>query len=92
MNHRPLALSTALALALATHGAAAMGLGPLQVKSGLNQPLVAEIPIVSATAAELDQLDVRLASAEAFGAHRHVQVLSRTKHRGAASGRLLRAH
>lgn len=66
MNHRPLALSTALALALATSGAAAMGLGPLQVKSGLNQPLVAEIPIVSATAAELDQLDVRLASAEAF--------------------------
>ena len=43
-----------------------MGLGPLQVKSGLNQPLVAEIPIISATAEELEQLDVRLASPEAF--------------------------
>ncbi|OGT56967.1 MAG: hypothetical protein A3E01_12775 [Gammaproteobacteria bacterium RIFCSPHIGHO2_12_FULL_63_22] len=43
-----------------------MGLGPLQVKSGLNQPLVAEIPIISATPSELEQLDVRLASPEAF--------------------------
>jgi pilus assembly protein FimV len=55
-----------MALALASSGAGAMGLGQLQVKSGLNQPLVAEIPIVSATAAELEQLDVRLASPDAF--------------------------
>ncbi len=66
MTHRPLTLSTALALALASSGASAMGLGQLQVKSGLNQPLVAEIPIISATASELDQLDVRLASPDAF--------------------------
>jgi pilus assembly protein FimV len=66
VNHRQLTLSTALALALASSGAPAMGLGQLQVKSGLNQPLVAEIPIISATAAELEQLDVRLASPEAF--------------------------
>ena len=43
-----------------------MGLGQLQVKSGLNQPLVAEIPIISATQEELEQLDVRLASPDAF--------------------------
>ncbi len=66
MNHRPLILSAALALALASPAASAMGLGQLQVKSGLNQPLVAEIPIISATASELEQLDVRLASPEAF--------------------------
>ena len=60
MNHRPLALTSALALALASPGAFAMGLGQLQVKSGLNQPLVAEIPIISATQEELEQLDVRL--------------------------------
>ena len=66
MNHRQLILSAALALALASPAASAMGLGQLQVKSGLNQPLVAEIPIISATASELEQLDVRLASPEAF--------------------------
>src|SRR5690349_4019220 len=43
-----------------------MGLGPLQVKSGLSQPLVREVPILSATQEELDQLDVRLASPDAF--------------------------
>ena len=43
-----------------------MGLGQMQVKSGLNQPLVAEIPIISATQSELDRLDVRLAPPEAF--------------------------
>jgi len=66
VKHRQLNLSAALALALASPGAFAMGLGQLQVKSGLNQPLVAEIPIISATAEELEQLDVRLASPEAF--------------------------
>jgi pilus assembly protein FimV len=59
-------LTSALALALASPGAFAMGLGQLQVKSGLNQPLVAEIPIISATQEELEQLDVRLASPDAF--------------------------
>ena len=66
MNNRHLTLPLAVAFALASPCAFAMGLGPLQVKSGLNQPLVAEIPIISATASELDQLDVRLASPEAF--------------------------
>ena len=66
MNSRSMKLTLAVALALASPGLSAMGLGPLQVKSGLNQPLVAEIPIISATASELEQLDVRLASPEAF--------------------------
>ena len=59
-------LAAALGLALVAPAAHAMGLGPLQVKSGLNQPLVAEIPILSATSAELEALDVRLASPDAF--------------------------
>ncbi len=66
MNSRPIHLTLAVALALASPSLSAMGLGPLQVKSGLNQPLVAEIPIISATPSELEKLDVRLASPEAF--------------------------
>lgn len=66
MNTRHLLLPLALSLALAAPTAQALGLGQLQVKSGLNQPLVAEIPIISATPAEMDQLTVRLASPDAF--------------------------
>jgi pilus assembly protein FimV len=66
VNNRHLTLSLAVALAIASPCASAMGLGQLQVKSGLYQPLVAEIPIISATSSELDQLDVRLASPDAF--------------------------
>jgi pilus assembly protein FimV len=55
-----------LSLALAAPTAHAMGLGQLEVKSGLNQPLIAEIPIISASPSELEKLDVRLASPEAF--------------------------
>ena len=44
----------------------ALGLGQLQVKSGLNQPLVAEIPIFAAMPGEVDNLSVRLASPDAF--------------------------
>ena len=66
MNTRYLVLPLSLSFALAAPQAHALGLGQLRVKSGLNQPLVAEIPILSATQAELDQLDVRLASPDAF--------------------------
>lgn len=66
MKNPHLTLTLAVALGLASPSLTAMGLGPLQVKSGLNQPLVAEIPIISATPSELEQLDVRLASPEAF--------------------------
>ncbi|KFN48376.1 hypothetical protein N787_00145 [Arenimonas metalli CF5-1] len=55
-----------MALALGASSAHALGLGPIQVKSGLNEPLVAEIPILSAAPGELDELEVRLASPEAF--------------------------
>lgn len=65
MNNRYLALSLALALGIPV-SVQAIGLGALEVKSGLNQPLLAEIPILSANPAELEQLEVRLASPEAF--------------------------
>ena len=66
MNIRHLQLPLALALALGASSAQALGLGPIEVKSGLNQPLVAEIPILSAAPGELEELEVRLASPEAF--------------------------
>ena len=66
MNIRHLQLPFALALALGASSAHALGLGQIEVKSGLNQPLVAEIPILSAGPGELDELEVRLASPEAF--------------------------
>lgn len=55
------------ALLLAVAGpAAALGLGQIQVKSRLDQPLLAEIPIISSDPAELEQLQARLASPETF--------------------------
>src|SRR5690606_22171038 len=66
VNNRQLQLSLALALALGAGSAHALGLGQIEVKSRLNEPLVAEIPIVSAAPGELDELQVRLASPEAF--------------------------
>ncbi|WP_188310249.1 FimV/HubP family polar landmark protein [Arenimonas fontis] len=66
MNNRQLQLSLALALALGAGSAHALGLGQIEVKSRLNEPLVAEIPIVSAAPGELEDLEVRLASPEAF--------------------------
>ncbi len=66
MNVRYLKLSLAMGLALGSSQVMALGLGQLQVKSGLNQPLVAEIPIFAAMPGELDNLDIRLASPEAF--------------------------
>ena len=59
-------LPLALAAALAAGQAHALGLGPLEVKSQLNQPLVAEIPLLGVESGELDALSVRLASPEAF--------------------------
>ncbi len=61
-------LSAALAIALAAAAgpAAALGLGQIEVKSRLDQPLVAEIPVISGNPAELEQLQARLASPETF--------------------------
>jgi pilus assembly protein FimV len=66
VNIRHLQLPLALALALGASSAQALGLGQIQVKSGLNEPLVAEIPILSAAPGEVEELEVRLASPEAF--------------------------
>ncbi|MBS7457616.1 FimV/HubP family polar landmark protein [Coralloluteibacterium stylophorae] len=53
------------ALALGVTQAHAFGLGQLTVRSGLDEPLVAEIPIISGPG-ETENVDVRLASPEAF--------------------------
>jgi pilus assembly protein FimV len=66
VNNRYLKLSLAMGLALGSSQVMALGLGQLQVKSGLNQPLVAEIPIFAAMPGEVDSLNVRLAAPEAF--------------------------
>jgi len=65
MNKR-LRLPLALSLALGSSTACALGLGQIEVKSGLNQPLSAEIPVVSNQAGETDALTVRLAPPEAL--------------------------
>lgn len=58
--------AVAAALLLAAGNAWALGLGQIQVKSKRNQPLLAEIPIVSTTPGELSALRARLASPETF--------------------------
>ncbi len=62
----PAKLTLAIALALAGGNAFALGLGSIQVKSGLNQPLDAEIPVITESAAEANGLTVELASVEDF--------------------------
>ncbi|WP_425478083.1 type IV pilus assembly protein FimV, partial [Mizugakiibacter sediminis] len=56
----------AFALALGSTQALALGLGQIQVKSALNQPLVAEIPVIVDSPAEAAGLQVGLASEEDF--------------------------
>lgn len=63
---RTLRTAAAAALLLAAGNAWALGLGQIQVKSKRNQPLLAEIPIVSTTPGELAALRARLASPETF--------------------------
>lgn len=65
MNKR-LRLPLALSLALGSSSAFALGLGQIEVKSALNQPLSAEIPVLSSSAGETDALAVRLAPPEAL--------------------------
>lgn len=59
---------TALALLamFASFGASALGLGQIEVKSKIGQPLVAEIPIITSDSSELEQLQAGLASPETF--------------------------
>jgi pilus assembly protein FimV len=56
----------ALVAAFASFGASALGLGQIEVKSKIGQPLLAEIPIVSSDPTELEQLQAGLASPETF--------------------------
>lgn len=53
-------------LVLLSAPAWALGLGQLQVKSRLNEPLLAEIPLISADPMELQDLQVRLAAPDTF--------------------------
>ncbi len=62
----PSKLSLAIALALIGGNAFAVGLGSIQVKSGLNQPLDAEITVTTDSPAEASGLTVGLATAEDF--------------------------
>lgn len=62
----PIKSALSVALAMAASQAFALSLGQIQIKSGLNQPLLAEIPVVTDSAAEADDLRVDLASAEDF--------------------------
>jgi len=62
----PIKSALSVALAMAASQAFALGLGQIQIKSGLNQPLLAEIPVVTDSAAEAEDLRVALASADDF--------------------------
>lgn len=62
----PAKLSLAIALALTGGNAFALGLGTIQVRSRLNQPLDAVIPVIADSPSEANGLEVALASAEDF--------------------------
>lgn len=66
LRHPSLTLAVSAALALASGTAAALGLGQIEVRSRPGQPLLAEIPVISTTPGELEQLQARLASPETF--------------------------
>lgn len=56
----------ALLAMFASFSASALGLGQIEVKSRIGQPLLAEIPIVTTDPSELEQLQVALASPDTF--------------------------
>lgn len=61
-----LKLCMAVTFALSAMQAQAIGLGTIEVKSRLDQPFVAEIPLTLNDPSEANQLVIRLASPEAF--------------------------
>ena len=63
---RPLKYVSTLLLALASSSAMALGLGDIRVLSKPGQPLLAEIPVISADPSELENLRVALASSATF--------------------------
>ncbi len=58
--------AVAVALAVASGSVAALGLGQLELKSKLGEPLLAEILIISSDPSELEHLRAGLASPETF--------------------------
>lgn len=63
---RKSALAMAMLGAFASTNVVALGLGEIDLKSALNQPLNAEVELLSATGPELEELKVAVASAKAF--------------------------
>ena len=63
---RKLATAAAVSLALASGGAFGLGLGDIEMRSALNQPMNAEIRLTSVKPGELDGMIVQLASQDAF--------------------------
>lgn len=66
MKMRRVRLAVAIGATLAAPMAHALGLGQITVRSGLNEPLRAEIPILEASPEEVAGLTTRLASAADF--------------------------
>lgn len=64
--NRLMCAALALLLVIASGSAAALGLGQIQLKSKLGEPLLAEILIVSSDPSELENLRAGLASPETF--------------------------
>ena len=63
---RKLATAAAVSLALASGGAFGLGLGEIEMRSALNQPMDAEIRLTAVKPGELDGMIVQLASEQAF--------------------------
>lgn len=59
-------MALAMLGAFASTHVVALGLGEIELNSSLNQPLEAELELLSATDAELQELKVQVGSAEAF--------------------------
>ena len=63
---RKLATAAAVSLVLASGGVRALGLGDIEMRSALNQPMNAEIRLTSVQPGEADGMIVKLATADAF--------------------------
>lgn len=63
---RKLATAAAVSLALASGGAFGLGLGDIEMRSALNQPMEAEIRLTAVQPGELNGMTVQLASPDAF--------------------------
>ncbi len=63
---RKLATAAAVSLVLASGGVRALGLGDIEMRSALNQPMNAEIRLTSVQPGEAEGMIVKLASQEAF--------------------------